>query len=374
MAFWAPLIGAGISAGGSYLGNEASKNASNKAIQEARRMRDDATGYIEDVDPDELQRIIDMYMGGLTNIGGGLEYTPEMYQFINSPEYMQYQYGGDVMANLVGDSPQMRNAQMAALDSLVERSETGLDAKSKAEFLRAQRAAGEFAQGREGAIINNMQARGMGGSGMEAVLRQMSGQGGADMLSQSMSDQAAADAQQRLNAQIMALNSAGDIRGQDVGVQSSNASILNNMALTNSALRQEIMNQNTRLTNDRIKDNIGEMRRVAGANTDLRNTGQLTNIDLEKLRQESANKNILSKLGADQSVWDQRTAKAGNLANAKLGGLTEVYAGGAADAGYQRDKYGAMGKLGTGAVSAYDSYYKDKEKKELEDKEKEQGV
>jgi hypothetical protein len=368
---WEALLAAGAgSALMGYLGNEQAKQASNKALKEAAGQREESKKYLEEINPAEIEALNQAYLQSLGIEGSGLSYTPDEYQYIAMPEYMKNTYLGDAQSTSVQDSPLMKMAQLWGLANLQNRAETGLDAKSKAEFLRAQRGAGEFAKGREGAIINDMQAKGMGGSNMEAALRMMAGQQGADMLSQSMSDQASVDANHRLQAQLQALDTAGQIRGQDVDTSALNANILNQFALTNSARRQQVQNMNTQLMNDRLKDNTSEMRNVSSGNIDLRNKAQLANIDLEKARQASQNQNLMTQYGGGMGAYEAGSAKQQSLANAALGGITESYAKGAANAGYERDKYNSIGSLFPAMGNAYTSYYDKKEAEEKEAKEK----
>lgn len=363
----APLVIGGLmaaSAAANYLGNEQARNASNKAMREAAKMRDDSKGYLDQIDPAQIEALNQAYLKSLVNEGQGLNYDPEMYDFIATPQYMQNTYLGDVQANQVNDSQLMKLAQLAGLAQLESQANNGLDAKSKAEFMRAQRAAGEFAKGREGAIMNDMQARGMGGSGLEFAMRQIAGQQGGDSLSQAMADQAAADANQRLQAQMLALESAGQIRGQDVNTSAMNAEILNNMALTNSARRQEIANMNTDLANERINNNIDEQRRISGLNTTTANQAQIQNNNYQQLRNQSLNQNLMSQYAGGQNLYNAQSDKQRMLANATLGGVSDAYAKGAANADYERGKYGAIASV----PSAIGNYYANKEDDEDEKK------
>ena len=364
MVAWAvPAAIAGGQMAAGYLGNEAARGESRRAMKDAANQRAAAQGYLDQINPEELAALEDLYIQSLRpTISEDTRYRPEQYQYIEAPEYMKYTDLGDVKANLISEDPALRDAQLAALTDLQTRAEEGLDAKSAAQFMRARQDAGEFARGREGAIINNLQARGMGGSGIEAAMRQMAGQQGADRLAQTMSDEAAAAADMRLQAELAALNAAGDIRGQDFNRESSNADILNNFAMANSARRQQIANMNTDLGNKRIDSNTGEQRRVSGLNTGTRNDAQLKNIDLERMRNESLNQNLMTKYGAGQDVYNAKADKAGMQSDAALGGLKETYAKGAAEADYQRNKYGSIGQgLDTfGDWYMYDQANKDK--------------
>jgi hypothetical protein len=116
----------------------------------------------------------------------------------------------------ISTDPALRNKQMAslgALDDVVNSGGLRMSDKSQLNDIQQSNAARE--QGSRQAISQNMQARGMGGSGMELAQQLAAQQGGADRNAQS-SMQIAGNAQDRaLQAMISSGQMAGGIRNQD---------------------------------------------------------------------------------------------------------------------------------------------------------------
>jgi hypothetical protein len=358
------LIAGGLSAGTGIIGNEQARNASNKAMREARGMRDEAKGYLSEIDPSYLENLdAESYQALMNVIAPGTVYAPSMYDYIAQPEAYQYGYLGDAESTLAADSPEMRAMQIKALGELQDRAESGLDAKSRAEMARAKLNAGEMARGREEAIIQNMQARGMAGSGVEAAMRQIASQQAANRLGQAGLDEASVNAQQRALATLQAMQGAGNVRGQDVALNQSNADILNRFALENSARAQQIANANTALRNRTMENNIAEQRRISGANTGLSNQAQLQNQLYDQMARQSFNQNLMQQVGARNqktgSIYDARANKANAMSGAALGYVNDAYAKGAANADYSRGIWGALGSIpqAWGQYEMYNSIY-----------------
>lgn len=332
---------------GQYQAQQASKDAFNKM----QGIRDDAAKLIEQgMDPSKLGALDSSYLDDLLNvIPEGAYYSPEEYQYMEGPTPIDYQYVGDVASQQVQDSPEMRAMQLQALNELKRRAEEGLDAESEADFISAREKAGQVARGREGAIIQNLQARGMSGSGIEAVMRQIASQQSASDLAQLTSQQAAENAKQRALGEEMRLKAAGDIRAQDVDLNATNANILNEFALYNSAQRQKMKNLNTQLKNMAMQKEMDEKRRVSDLNVGTSNEAQLKNMAIEQAKRQSynqnlaqrgelQNQNVLTRYGAD-------TDYAKSMAGARLGNIPDVKAQGAGEAAYQRGMWGTIGQM-----------------------------
>lgn len=120
--------------------------------------------------------------------------------------------------NLAGvtENQTAKDAQMSALDALIQRAEAqGLSPQEAAMLAEARGEAESFAKGREGAIGQSMQARGMGDSGLNYVLQQQAAQEQAQRLGQSATQAAGMAAERALEARAMSGQLGGDIREQD---------------------------------------------------------------------------------------------------------------------------------------------------------------
>lgn len=112
--------------------------------------------------------------------------------------------------------PATRAAQMKALNQLAGISDAqGLDPMARAANAASERQAAGYEQSQRGAINQDMQARGMGGSGAEMASLLQAQQSGANRVA-TADQQNAATAQQRQMAAIEGAGQlAGGIRGQD---------------------------------------------------------------------------------------------------------------------------------------------------------------
>lgn len=90
------------------------------------------------------------------------------------------QLGQSGMAGITTD-PRYRDAEMSALAQLQEQAREGFSARDRADQVRNDMATSAANRGRIGAIQQNMQARGMSGSGMDLVAQMQSAQDSAQI-------------------------------------------------------------------------------------------------------------------------------------------------------------------------------------------------
>ena len=216
--------------------------AERRAQDEAMRRSEEADKYFQDLPEYE-------YLPGL---------APEMEGL---PE--------DLQAQIIAEDPTLRNTEMAALQEMQNLAKEGMSAEDAYNYMTAANRAGQEARGREEAIINEMQRKGMGGSGLEYALRTQAGQGAIDQFAENQALQAAkiAEMQALANAQQAAM--AGDIRGEDFRREASNTDILNQFAQANAKNRQETQRRNIDRRNIFQEGETGERRNVQRGNVDL---------------------------------------------------------------------------------------------------------
>lgn len=167
-----------------------------------------------------------------------LDYNPTAYGSPETPD-----------AQTISEDPNIRAAQISALNSMLTRSNEGLTAEERRQQDLGRRKQEQTTRGAEEAIIANMAARGLGGGGMEYALRQQAAQSAADTASQGGFARESTNAQQKLAALNNLLTGAGEVRGQDFTVNRTNADIVNDFALENSRRRNAIAAANTELAN-----------------------------------------------------------------------------------------------------------------------------
>ena len=81
----------------------------------------------------------------------------------------------------ISTDPRYREAELSALKDLENQSKEGFSATDRAAMARTEMEANRANRGRQGAIQQNMQSRGMGGSGMDLVAQMASSQDANDM-------------------------------------------------------------------------------------------------------------------------------------------------------------------------------------------------
>lgn len=193
------------------------------------------------------------------------------------------QLGISAMEGVTTD-PRLRQAQMNALDTLAKMGEQGLTATDLASLNQMRRSVGGDAQARDASILQNMAARGVGGSGVELATRLAANQRAADIAAQQ-SDQLAAMAQQRMLAAVsQAGQLGGQIRGQEFGEQADKARAADMIAQFNAAQRAGVQQRNVAGLNAAQAANLAEKQRVADTNVATRNAEQQYNKGLEQQR------------------------------------------------------------------------------------------
>lgn len=231
-------------------------------------------------------------------------YTPELEQAIEV---------GVSKVSEIQEDPALREAQINALSELERRGQTGLTAEDRVNYNQLRNKAVADKEAARQSIVQNMNARGVGGSGVELAAQLASSQGGVNDES-AYADRVAADASARALQSIRdAASLGGDIRQQDFNVN-------NTRAAAEDAFRQfDVQNQiarqqrNVAERNRATQYNLSEKQRISDMNTNLYNS--------ELLRQRNAEadnwnmKTNLAKLRADAKT---------NQANIKMGQASQT--------------------------------------------------
>lgn len=228
---------------GGLVGQEQAKPYEKAAEEAAQQALETITGIPDlELDPITLERL---QSAGVV--------TPEMIETITQ--------GPSAMEGISTD-PRLAQAQMKALENLSQLGEEGLTAVDRAALNEMRRSVETGERGRQGAILQDMAARGMGGSGAELAARLSSSQAATERAA-SEADRLAAMAQQnRLAALSQAGQLGGQIRGQEFGEKSAIAQAQDAIARFNAANKQQ----------------------VAAANVGARNLAQQFNLQSEQDR------------------------------------------------------------------------------------------
>lgn len=271
-------------------------------------------------------------------------YTPEIEEDLNSS--MPESETGKIK-----EDTELREAQKQALSAMQQRAKVGLSAEDRAALNQVRSEVQRDAEAKRQQVLQQMQARGMGGSGAALVAQLQAGQDAQNLASQQ-SDQVMAQAQQRaLQALGQSSDMASQVRGQDFNVNQARAQALderNRFLQENSIARQR---QNVQTLNEAQRANLAEQQRIAEANItrqreeQLRQTQEKGNLYDRSLDYGQSKANALNGLASAAGQRAANTAAsygqmgtglgtaAGALGNAKEDSVFGKYFSGKAEHG-----------------------------------------
>jgi len=194
------------------------------------------------------------------------------YDNIAAKNYNGYSMPDQVNGSQVADSPEARNMMVQKLKQISDLADKGQDNNMKNQYINARNIAETANKGNQDALKNEFERRGMGGGGNELMMREMANQGANDSMATSMAKQAADNANLQYQAGLASFTGAGQLRGQDVSLNKSNADIINDFNKLNAKNKQETNNANTALGNTQIQENNTYNRNLSAANTNLANS------------------------------------------------------------------------------------------------------
>lgn len=309
-----PVIGGLVGRAAGQGDRDQSLNAYNQAIQKLQEL-----GF-----PPELATPIVLQKFQQAGV-----YTPELEQAIKQ---QTSQVAG------IQEDPATREASMKALESLQNSGRTGMTAQDRVNLNTARNQTNADSQARLGSILQNMQARGQGGSGAELALKLASSQSSANNASQS-ADRAAADASARALQAISNAGSLGStIRGQDFSVANTKASAADEMNRFNIQNQMAQQQRNINTQNQAGLYNQQNAQQISNANT------------------SQANQELNRQKQAQGTDWQNQGTYYGSQANA-LQKLGDIYGGRAKDTG------NIWTSLGAGAGKIANAYLQDDKKK-----------
>jgi hypothetical protein len=237
-----------------------------------------------------------------------------------SPEQLAYLQQSQ-MAGISTD-PRYKDAELAALSALEERSTKGMTAQDEADMYKLQRNVSTQNRGRMGAIQNNMAVRGMSGSGMDALMQMQANQDATDREALSAMEKAGQIQQNKMQASQQLGQMGSQMRGQDFQEQAAKARAADEIARFNAQTRNQGLSGQVNTRNQATGQNWNRRNQVGDQNTTMS-----YNYDAEQ-----ANREML----AAQERERKASARRGIIPGI-IGGVAGGFAGGPAGAaaGYQ---------------------------------------
>jgi hypothetical protein len=247
---------------------------------------------------------------------------------VNTPEYDtwtpdEYDWLGDVTLGQQGGTefdnisldPRMKDAQMQALMSLQDIGNNGgRTLADDANMNKILSSVNADDRGRREAILQNANARGMGGSGMEMLAQLDSSQAATSRANQGGLDVAAQAEMRALDAMQRAGLLGGQIRSQEFDEQAQrarsqdlinnfNTGVGNTQIMHNSQGRQDVANQN-----------VGVRNQVTPYANQLKGQGFQDQVALQNARNSGTQALIGHKQGQADRLNQSRSAVLGGAA------------------------------------------------------------
>jgi hypothetical protein len=319
---------AGASAAGSLIGGMQAAKASKAAREQAADFTNKAIAALEKVGVPtvEAQKI------ALENPKMVFQYAPELEK--EFPE-LKTQY------DQIETDPRLAAAQNEALMGMQERANEGLTAQEQADINALRRGTAQQENARQGSILQNMEQRGMGGSGAELLSRIASSQQAAQQAGVASESEAAQIAQRKLEALAQLGSMASSQQAQSFGQQAQKASASDTIAQLNQAARYNVQGTNVANLNQAALDKAKLQQELEGVRANTANT------------QEQYNKGLV------QQKFQNDMSKAGAAANAYTGAANNATQAGATQAANTMAMWQGIGNAGMGGANAYAASKKD---------------
>jgi len=170
-----------------------------------------------------------------------------------------------------------REAQMNALERLSQLSTSDRDPLMDLQASQALQKAGVANQGRVGAITESFARRGQGGGPQEMLAQMLGSQQSNEMANQSMANLAIEAQRRKLQALADSAQLGGQIRGEDVALESRNKDILNQFNQRFAARKQGWEDARADMLNDAQRANIDRAQGGADRNVSARNQFAIDN-------------------------------------------------------------------------------------------------
>lgn len=268
-----PGIGTAIGAVGGFLGGLFS--GGNDYEEMMYQLQAEAAEAIKNVDIPKLQQL--QYQLQPYKEAGLL--TPELEATVFAPD--------SLMAGVSTD-PRLKDAQMAALNKMQEVGQGGLTMQDMAMLDNIRRQTAIAEQGKQQQILQDMQQRGMGGSGAELAARLSSSQNAANRAGAEGLQVGAMASQRALEAIMNSGQLGGQMRSQDFNEQSEKAKSQDIINQFNARNRQAVISRNVGAQNASQEFNLRNKQDIMNKNTGL--TNQKSANDVAAIQQDYENR------------------------------------------------------------------------------------
>lgn len=255
------------------------------------------------------------------------ELTPEQAQTVLQDQSSLGSYSND---------PRLRQALLAALSQLQDiGSSGGLTDQDRAALLEQQMSTGAQERGSREAILQNMAARGLSGSGNELNAQLQNAQNSATRGALEGSQVAAMARQRALDALLGGGQMAGQMQAQDFGQAAAKAQAQDTINRFNAANSMQTNQFNVGNMNQAMAANLANRQNIANQNVGIANQQQMFNKQLPQLNFQNQLQKAGGIAGTNQNLANLYNQQGGQVMNL-IGNI--VGAGGTALGGYLAGK------------------------------------
>lgn len=262
------LMGAGVSEGDDSTAKQAAANMYNELLSIG-------------APPDTAQALV------LEKFKSAGQLTPKLEEYIQQ---------GPSQTAAITEDPALKEKQMSALNLLSQRASGGLNPEDRAKYNEIREQLAKEQNAKQQQIIQNYQARGMGGSGAELQAALMNQQSGANQASSEGDRLAATASQNALQAALQSGQLGGQIRQQDFDVNKTKASAADEMNRFNTQNKTNQQARNVASQNQAQQYNLTNAQNIQNSNTSMAN--QETNRENEAKLTDWGNKVKLAQIRA----------------------------------------------------------------------------
>lgn len=257
-----------------------------------------------------LQRILDVNTPDINSMKLALQQYQSAGQL--DPSMESTVNAQDSLMNNVSTDPRLRAAQMASLNQLQQMGVSGMRPEDQAAIASVINKTNQQANANNQSVLQNMQQRGVGGSGNELAAKMLNNQAAANSASQQGLDVAGQASQRALQAIMNAGNLGTQMEGQQFGEASQKAQAQDIINKYNAMNQQQVSNTNTSTTNAAQAQNLANKQSLMNSNTGLSNQEQQYNKNL--VQQDFQNQ--MTKANAASGAQQTAAKQAQDQANA----------------------------------------------------------
>lgn len=258
--------------------------------------------------------------------------TPEAYKSAGtySPSLISAALQGDSAYSDIEVDPRLMNDQMEAIQALRDVAAAGgLTAADKANLANIQSTEAQADRGRREAIIQDMNARGMGSSGNNLLAQLTSSQAATDRQSQQDLGIAGQAQQNALNATLNAGNLANTVGNNQFNQKAQVAAAQDAINKFNAQQLASSNTANAAARNDASQYNLNNAQQLSNANTLAKNTAaQQRAYDLPQQQYQNQLSKAAGISGQAKNLSDYYTGL-GDRETAKNAGYMSAILGGA---------------------------------------------